>query len=157
MLMNAPGYLFTLPAVAFILLGLVIIAGSLEGVVLWSATFGLQTLVVGVLLTIVGYQVGSLALFTSVAADPIRHPKDPITNTIHNQFTLESGAKFGVLTFGVGASYLTYGAVAYTITGYAAVPPVAWNLIAACAVLIGVQTVFKSFFLSIMVQHPAGT
>jgi hypothetical protein len=153
MLTNAPGYLFTLPSVAFGLLGMLIIAASLQGVQLGAATFGLQTLVVGVLFAIVGYQVGTLALFSSVAANPIRHPSDPITNAIHDHFTLETGAALGVVIFALGAACLAYSVVAWTITGYAAVPPVEWNLVASGGVVIGVQTVFNSFFLSLIVHH----
>jgi len=152
MLTNAPGYLFTLPAFAFGVLGLLICAASLTAFQLGPATFGLQTLVGGVLFAIVGYQVGSLALFSSVAADPIRNPKDPITNAIHDHFTLESGATIGVVAFALGASVLSYSVVAWTIEGYAAVPGVEWNLLGAAAVVVGVQTVFNSFFLSLIVQ-----
>jgi hypothetical protein len=155
MLTNAPGYLFTLPSVAFGLLGMLVIAASLQGFQLGEATFGLQTLIVGVLFAVVGYQVGTLALFSSVAADPIRHPNDPITNVIHDYFTLETGATFGVVVFTLGAACLAYSVVAWTITGYAAVPPVEWNLVAMGGVVIGVQTVFNSFFLSLIVHHEA--
>jgi glycosyltransferase involved in cell wall biosynthesis len=150
MMTNAPGYLFTLPSAVFGVLGVFIIAASLQGLQIGEATFGLQTLIVGVLFGIVGYQVGTLALFSSVAADPIRHPNDPITNAVHHYFTLESGATLGVIMFAVSASSLAYSAIAWTITGYAVVPPVEWNLIAMGGVVIGVQTVFNSFFLSLV-------
>jgi len=152
MMTNAPRYLFTLPSAAFGLVGVLIITASLQGFQPGEATFGLQTLIVGVLFAIIGYQVGTLSLFSSVAASPIRHPDDPITNAIHRYFTLESGATFGVIVFALGASCLTYSVIAWTITGYAAVPPVEWNLIAMGGVVIGVQTVFNSFFLS-LVRH----
>jgi hypothetical protein len=105
------------------------------------------------LFTLVGYQVGSLALFSSIAADPIRHPKDPITNAIREYFTLEAGATVGVVLFALGAGYLSYGVVAWTSTGYVAVPPASRNLVAAGAVVLGVQTVFNSFFLSLLAQQ----
>jgi hypothetical protein len=153
MLTNAPGYLFTLPAAGFALIGLLVVVASFQGLQLGNATFGLQTLIVGVLFAVVGYQLGTLALFSSVAADPIRHPSDPITNAIHDYFTLETGATFGVVTFAPGAGCLAYSVVVWTITGYAAVPPVEWNLVAMGGVVIGVQTVFNSFFLSLIVHH----
>ena len=150
MMTNAPGYLFTLPSAGFGLVGVLIIAASLQGFQLGEATFGLQTLIVGVLFAIVGYQVGTLSLFSSVAANPIRHTKDPITNAVHRYFTLENGATFGVIVFALSTSCLAYSVVAWTITGYAAVPPVEWNLIAMGGVVIGVQTVFNSFFLNLV-------
>jgi hypothetical protein len=55
--------------------------------------------------------------------------------------------------FAAGAAFLTYGVVAWTIEGYAAVPSASWNLVAAGTILMGVQTVFNSFFLSILAQY----
>jgi len=153
MLTNAPGYLFTLPVALFCLAGLIITGGSLAGVQVGTINFGLQTLIGGVLFALVGYQVGSLALFSSVATDPIRHPRDPITSAIRDRFTLETGATVGIVLFTAGAVFLTYGVVAWTIEGYAAVPSPAWNLVAAGAVVLGVQTVFNSFFLSLLAQQ----
>mgnify|MGYP000524836422 CR=1 FL=1 len=153
MLTNAPGYLFTLPSAVFVLLGLAIVAASLQGGQLGAVTFGLQTLIGGILFTMVGYQVGSLALFASIAADPIRQPQDPMTRAIRERFTLETGASVGVVLFAAGAAFLSYGVVAWTIEGYVAVPGATWNLLAAGAVVLGTQTVFNSFFLSMLAQH----
>jgi hypothetical protein len=153
MLTNAPGYLFTLPSIVFGIVGMAIVAASVRGGAIGPVYFGIQTLIGGILFTMVGYQVGSLALFTSIAADPIRQPQDPVTNAIRARFTLETGATVGVVLFAAGAAFLTYGVVAWTIEGYAAVPSASWNLVAAGTILMGVQTVFNSFFLSILAQY----
>ncbi len=152
MLKNAPGYLFTLPSLLFGVLGLVVIGASVAGVIVGPVTFGIQTLIGGVLLTVFGYQIGNLAIFSSIAADPIRHPQDPITDAVHDRFTLEAGAVVGLLLLGAGAAPLGYGVVAWAIEGYDAVPPATWNLLAAAAVFLGVQTVFNSFFFSLLVE-----
>jgi hypothetical protein len=115
-------------------------------------TFGIQTLIGGMLFVLVGFQVGCLAIFSSIAADPIRQPRDPITNAIRERFTLETGATVGVALFAAGAAFLAYGAVAWAVEGYAAVPSAAWNLLAAAAVVLGAQTVFNSFFFSLLAQ-----
>ncbi|WP_336000294.1 glycosyltransferase family 2 protein [Halorientalis halophila] len=150
MLVNAPGYLFSLPAALFALLGVSIMALSLVGAQFGAVTFGLQTMIGGSLITIVGYQVGSLAMFSSIATDPIREPRDPITQWIRNRFQLEHGASVGVVLFVAGALVLSYAVVGWTITGYAAVPSATVNLLASTVTLLGVQTVFCSFFLSML-------
>jgi hypothetical protein len=150
MLVNAPGYLFSLPAALFALLGVSIMGLSLVGAQFGAATFGLQTMIGGSLITIVGYQVGSLAMFSSIATDPIREPRDPITKWIRNRFKLEHGASVGVVLFVAGALVLSYAVVGWTITGYAAVPSATVNLLASTVTLLGVQTVFCSFFLSML-------
>jgi len=150
MLVNAPGYLFSLPAAVLTAVGVTVMALSLFGARLGSATFGLQTMIGGSLITIVGYQVGTLAMFSSVATNPIREPRDPITNRIRSQSSLEHGASLGLVLFGAGALVLGYGVVAWTMTGYDVVPSATVNLLASTVAMIGLQTVFCSFFLSML-------
>jgi glycosyltransferase involved in cell wall biosynthesis len=150
MLINAPGYLFSVPAVWFTLLGTVTMGLSLAEVTLGGLTFGIQTMIGGMLLTIVGYQVGSLALFSSVAANPIRDPQDPFTQRFRDSFRLEHGASAGVLMSGGGLLVLLYGVTQWVMQGFAGVPAATWNLAAATLVVLGLQTVFSSFFLSLL-------
>jgi hypothetical protein len=150
MLVNAPGYLFSAPALLFGLLGISVMALSLFGTRLGSVTFGLQTMIAGSLITVVAYQIGSLAMFSSVATDPIREPADPVTDFVRTQFSLEHGASVGLATFGIGATILGYAIVAWTIEGYAALPSASVNLLASTVTVIGVQTIFCSFFLSML-------
>jgi len=150
MLVNAPGYLFSLPSALFMFIGLAIMVPSLAGVTLGGVAFGTQTMIGGSLFAIVGYQIGTLALFSSVATDPIREPRDPITPLINERFRLEHGATVGVLLFAAGTLVLSYGVVAWTIEGWAAVPSAATHILASTVTVIGVQTVFCSFFLSML-------
>lgn len=150
MLVNAPGYLFSLPAALLLMIGSSVMGLSLLKSSLVGVNFGLQTMTVGSLITVVGYQVGSLAMFSSIATNPIREPRDPITKQVRGQFKLEHGASLGLALFGGGALVLGYGAVAWTIEGYATVPSATVNLLASTVTLLGVQTIFCSFFLSML-------
>ena len=156
MLANAPGYLFTAPAMGLGVLGTLLMALSVTGTGVAGVTFGIEAMLLGSLLTLSGFQIGSLALFSSVAADPIRQPSDPITNWIRRNFELERGATFGLATFCVGALGLIYVAVAATITGSMAVLSPSAVLLAATVTLIGLLTVFSSFFMG-MVDGPRRT
>ncbi len=150
MLENAPGYLFSLPAAVIMTFGLCLMGVSLVGMQVGGVSFGLQTMIGGSLCTIVGYQIGSLAVFSSIATNPIRAPQDPLTERIRGQFRLEHGASLGLLLFVLGALVLTYAVVGWTITGYAAVPSAEVNLLASTVTVIGAQTIFSSFFLSML-------
>jgi hypothetical protein len=147
MLVNAPGYLFTAPAALFVLLGVVVMGLSLGGVQLGPVTFGLQTMVAGSLSTLVGYQVGALAIFSSVATNPIREPSDPITNLVRDRLSLERGAAMGLAALGLGLVMLSFGFIAWMLDGSASLPSPSVNLLAATITLLGVMTVFSSFFL----------
>jgi len=69
-----------------------------------GARFDHQTLIVGVLFAIVGYQVQTLVFCRSITANRIR---DPIPNAIRTQFTLESGATSNIVAFALGGACLT--------------------------------------------------
>nr|WP_328763235.1 glycosyltransferase family 2 protein [Halomicroarcula salinisoli] len=147
MLVNAPGYLFTAPATLFVLLGAAVMGLSLGGVQLGPVTFGLQTMVAGSLATLVGYQIGALAIFSSVATNPIREPSDPITNLVRDRLSLEKGAAMGLVVLGLGLVMLSFGFIAWMLDGSGALPSPSVNLLAATITLLGVTTVFSSFFL----------
>lgn len=152
MLTNAPGYIFTSPSIGFVLAGVAIMATSLVGAQIAGLVFGTYTMVIGSLLTIVGYQVGSLAVFSSVAANPIREPADPVTEWICGNVSLEHGASVGLVLFTVGGVAATYMAVEWVTSGYAVRAPLNWLLLAFTTILLGVETVFYSFFLSLLAQ-----
>jgi hypothetical protein len=156
MLENAPGYMFTAPAIGFTLVGLLTLALSVVGVTLYDVTFGTHTAIAGSLLTIVGHQVGSLALFSSIATDPIRSPSDQVTETIREYFQLEHGATFGVGLFGLGAVYVAAVFGRWVGSGYSVLPEVVHNLAALTIIVLGVQTVFSSFFLSMLASNTDG-
>ncbi len=148
MLMNAPGYLFSVPGALMLLLGSLLMGLSAFGFSPGGATFGIHTMIAGSLLVVVGYQTAILALFSTVAADPIRKPTDPLTRWIQESFSLEGGATFGLVLFGAGAVYGAYLLYGWVTSGFGAVPFGAVNMVAFTLVVLGVETVFASFHLS---------
>lgn len=150
MLVNAPGYLFTVPAVLLSLFGIVFMGLSFTETVINSVSFGVQTFVAGLMMTTFGIQIGTLTMFSSVATNPIREPSDPITRFVTDRFKLEQGATFGVFAFAAGASVLGYRVLTGTLSSPATVGSVALTLFGVTAVLFGVMTVFSSFFFSML-------
>jgi glycosyltransferase involved in cell wall biosynthesis len=148
MLMNAPGYLFSVPGALMMLLGGLMMGLSAFGLEPGGVTFGPHTMIAGSLLVVVGYQTAILSLFSTVAADPIRTPTDPLTRWIQGSFSLEQGATLGVALFAVGAAYGTYLLYGWVTSGFGAVPFAAVNMVAFTLVVVGVETVFASFHLS---------
>jgi hypothetical protein len=131
-----------------VLLGSLLMGLSAFGVEPGGVTFGAHTMVAGSLLVVVGYQTAVLSLFSTVAADPIRTPNDPLTRWIQGSFSLEQGATLGMAVFGVGALYGAYLVYGWVSSGYGAVPFRAVNMVAFTLVVVGVETVFASFHLS---------
>lgn len=148
MLVNAPGYLFSVPGVLLSVVGVLVMSFVLLDVAIGSIGFGPHSMVVGSLLTIAGYQVASLGVFANVAGDPIRTPSDPITEWLVESATLEKGATVGVMLFGLGGMYATFMLVRWIESGFTDLPFLMGDIAAMTVIVLGVQTVFGSFFLS---------
>lgn len=150
MLLNAPGYLFSVPGVVLGLLGLLVMTGVATGIPGTAITLGPNSMIAGSLFTIVGYQIATLGVFATVTGDPIKKPADPLTNLVVDHLSLERGATLGLGVFGIGAVYASYLVVTWAQTGFTAVPFTMASLGAFTAIVIGVQTVFSAFFMSVV-------
>jgi glycosyltransferase involved in cell wall biosynthesis len=148
MLVNAPGYLFSVPGLLLGVFGLLIMTVAWSGVTVGGVSLGINSMIAGSLLTIVGYQIGSLGIFATVASDPIQKPADSVTRALTEQVSLERGATLGLVMFGLGA--LTAGGLVYrwAANGFISLGFTKAALGAFTAIVIGLQTVFSSFFLS---------
>ncbi|MFB1066365.1 glycosyltransferase family 2 protein [Natrinema sp. H-ect4] len=148
MLVNAPGYLFSVPGVLLSLLGMTMMGIAYSNVSVSGVTLGTHSMIAGSLLTIVGYQIASLGVFAAVASDPIRKPEDPITERVTESLSLEHGATAGLAVFGVGSVYAATLLYQWATSGFMTLEFTMGALVAFTAIIIGLQTVFSSFFLS---------
>lgn len=156
MLVNAPGYLFSVPAVIIGTLGITAITLSSLNVSGFGVFFGEHTMIAGSLMTILGMQIGSLGVFSSIAANPIREPRDPVTIWIRHNFRLEHGTSLGLLAFLIGASAIGWAIIEWISSGYTAVPSVNLEMVGFTAIVIGTQMIFSAFFLSVLSQERNG-
>jgi len=150
MLVNAPDYLFSYPALLLVSVGGVLMSLSIARLSIGGVNFGIQTMVGGSLLAIVGYQVWTLALFSSIAANPINKPEGVLVGMIRERFQLEHGASIGILAAAVGILYLGSVFGQWLLAGEAALPSATATLLASTVVVLGLQTVFGSFFMSML-------
>jgi hypothetical protein len=150
MLVNAPGYLFSVPGLLLTIFGVAVMTVAHTGVALGEVTLGTNSMIAGSLATIVGTQVGSLGVFATVASDPIQRPDDPLTTGITEYATLERGATAGVIVFAAGGAYASWLVGDWILSGFGSVPFTSAALIAFTVVVVGIQLVFSSFFLSMV-------
>jgi len=150
MLVNAPGYLFSLPGSIIGTLGILIMALGYFNLTVWGHPIGVHPMIAGSLLTIGGYKIGSFGFLTDLAADPIRRPNDSITNWMHENFTLERGILTGGTIAALGGVMAAALAAEWVNSGFSTLPAVSGDIVAFTAIVIGLQTLFGSFFASVL-------
>nr|WP_318257339.1 glycosyltransferase family 2 protein [Salella cibi] len=155
MLVNAPGYLFSAPGIGLMLLGTILLGVVGGGVSIGNATFGARTAIAGSLFVITGINVASYGIYATVVSDPIRRPDDPVTDFITETMTLESGLVAGSVTLGLGGAYALLAVTEWSISGFSIVPSLAESMLAFTAIVVGVQIIFGSFFLSLLSNKQA--
>ena len=152
-LLYNPRWLFLIPGLALIVIGLIGYAVALPGVSIGEVTFDAHTLLFASLAIICGYQSVLFAFFTKVfAIDEGLLPPDPRLTRISRRLTLESGLVVGSIAMigGVVALLMAlnrwrvadFGELEYSSTMRLVVPGVT-------LVVIGFLTVLASFFASV--------
>lgn len=158
MLVNAPGYLFSFPGAAFAGLGVLVMLFAFVGVVITGVAadpiiFGTRSMVAGSLLTIVGVQIISLGVFAAVTGSPIRHHRGRITEWVVRRHSLSRGLVCGCGLVGVGSAYAGSIVLRWATAGYEALPALTHDVLAFTVIVVGLQFVFGSFFLHILVRQ----
>jgi len=148
MLVNAPGYLFSVPGVLIGLFGALMMGLAYSGTAVAGVTLNIHSMILGSLLVIGGFHIASLGVFASAAGNSIKNPSDPITNWLVNHSSLEQLALVGVATVGlVGAGFLAPLAYQWYLSGFGAVSFTLGSLLAFTLLIIGLQSIFSAFFL----------
>jgi hypothetical protein len=153
-LMFSPRWLFLLPGLALILAGVVGYAVAMPGLTIGRATFDAHTLLFATLSIICGYQAVLFALFTkSFAIGEGLLPLDPRMEKLYRQIPLERGLLIGIGAFVaglalLGAATLHWRAVSFGPLDYG--QTMRWVIPGVMLTVLGVQTIFSSFFISIL-------
>src|SRR5688572_14560165 len=156
-LMYSPRWLFLVPGLLLMVVGVVGYAVAMPGLRLWGATFDAHTLLFASLAVLCGYQSVLFALFTKrFAISEGLMPQDRRITGLARLVTLERGLVIGILglIFGLGLLLAAvnqwriahFGRLDYAVT-------VRWVIPGATLTALGVQTVLGSFFLSILAMR----
>jgi glycosyltransferase involved in cell wall biosynthesis len=155
MLLFSPRWLFLYPGLTMFgagaILSGVLLAGPLQ---LGGVRLDIHTLLVAAFVALVGYQLVLFAVFTKIFA--IRagfHPPHPALETVFRYITLEVGLAAGALMVLVGFVALVLAVASWGAVGFGNLQPslTMREVIPAVVLLaLGTQTVFASFFISIL-------
>ncbi len=139
MLMHTPNYLFIYPGALLLLIGFLWIFSALLNIYIGYFP-GVHSMIAGSLLTIVGYQ----ALFFGLFA------KAYLGKSLPRFLTLEKGAIAGTLMFIAGAFHVLYMILEWISSGLRSFPSIELDIISFTLIVLGIQTFFSSFMLSII-------
>jgi hypothetical protein len=153
-LMYSPKWLFFMPGVLLMLLGLVAYAVALPGLTVMGVTFDAHTLLFATLAILCGYQSALFAVFSKTfAISEGLMPPDPRLDRVLDAVELERGLLAGGAFLLVGLSLLIasinqwrlveFGQLDYAHTMRLVIP-------GAALTAIGFQTILSIFFLSIL-------
>jgi glycosyltransferase involved in cell wall biosynthesis len=143
MLIHAPNHLFIYPASIIMLAGIALMTTALLNTRTPWYTPGAHSMMIGSLLTILGYQV----LFFGAFARMLEGSGLP------KSLTLERGATAGALILTAGLIWAAKLLLDWASSGFRSLPPVKQDIPCFTLIVIGLQTLFSSFMLSIIAEH----
>lgn len=150
MLLYTPKHLYIIPGFGLFIFGILMMLSSYFHIHI-GYTPGIHSMIVGSLSSIVGYEIMMLGLFAGV------HGKkndileiDGITKAILKHTSLERGLALGVAVLIAGFAYSMKQVLRWWESGFNLLPMNGQDMIGFTFLVIGVQTVFFSFFLSMI-------
>jgi hypothetical protein len=151
LLVNSPTALFMVPGAGMLVLGLFGIAFSMAGVSILGHEWQIHATIASALLTLVGAQVVALAVSArAFAVDALGERPDRLLAWGRRHFTMEHGLVAGTLVLVTG---LAIGGVIVGVwihRGFGELSEERLLVVAAVLIILGLQTIFASFFLSII-------
>jgi hypothetical protein len=153
MLLYAPNWLFFLPGISLVALGLALVFWLLPGprTLTPRVTLDIHTMIFGVIFTLLGAQILSIGAFAKVFSYVERFDRRSISlRRVLKQFTLEFGLFLGgtlFLTGFAGCAWITW---RWAASGFGELYQVRQILFWAMWLFLGAQVIFSSFFLSML-------
>ena len=155
MLLFSPRWLFLYPGLVLLVVGVGLSLALLPGPLrVGGARLDIHTMLVAGFLALLGYQLVLFAVFTKFFAIRVGfHPPHPALQRLFRYITLEVGLAAGALLALIGVVVLVIAVASWSRTGFGSLnPDVTMREVIPAVVLtaLGTQTVFASFFVSIL-------
>jgi glycosyltransferase involved in cell wall biosynthesis len=156
MLLLSPTHVFVVPGLAIMLLGVVPLATLGEGPrKVGVMSFDVHFLVLGSLLTILGFQILTTGLFAKAYSHAARlYPPDRLLRAFVRHFTLERGLVLGGALFLAGFVRDAAILAGWLGSGFGGLDAVRPALQASTAMIVGLQAIFSSFFFELLRWPP---
>jgi glycosyltransferase involved in cell wall biosynthesis len=154
-LLYSPRWLFLYPGLALMLAGLLAGLWLLpEPRKLGNVTFDVHTLLYAAIAILLGFQAIAFAVFTKLfAISEGLHPPDPLLDRLFRYINLELGLLAGTILTVTGFAVSIYAVKVWEAHQFGALDmshTLRIVIPAALSLTLGVQTIFSSFFLSVL-------
>ena len=155
MLLYSPKHLFVYPGMVLFLFGFVLVLLISAGLSKFgNVSLGVHSMITSSLIAISGYQLLLLGLAGMVYAHKADiAPENEVVDTLLDRLTLEKGAGVGLTIFLIGFAYAAYLVWNWISSGFGSLPLLKQDILAFTLLVIGLQTVFHSFFLSLLSER----
>ncbi len=155
MLLFSPRWLFLFPGFLLMLMGSVGMAALWPGdLAVGRIHLGVHTMLYAAMAVAAGYQAVTFSVFTRIfAASEGLLPADPELTRLFRYITLESGLAAGCVLLLLSAAGTIYAIAYWSARTFGPLDPthlLRLVIPAAFAFLLGCQTIFNSFFLSVL-------
>jgi glycosyltransferase involved in cell wall biosynthesis len=151
MLVHSPTFLFLIPGGLLFAIGFVgALALSGGPIDLFGRTWELHAMIFAAIATLVGAQIVQLGVFARTYAVLFLSEHDPMLEGLWRRFRLEHGLAVGAALFLAGLVLLGYVVVRWIALGFENLHEEHLSVLGMTLVGLGAQTIFASFFLSIL-------
>jgi glycosyltransferase involved in cell wall biosynthesis len=151
MLIHSATFLFLIPGTVLLVLGLaVLIPMSFGPTTFFGLTLYIHTMIIASTATLVGAQIVQMGLFARTYAVLYLGDRDRMLEWVWKHFRLEHGLILGGLLALGGFGVLLGIFVEWATSGYGELAETYLALLGLTLAGLGVQTVFASFFLSVL-------
>ena len=153
MLLYAPNWLFLLPGGLLIAIGLGLVFWLLPGPrrVTPHVTLDVQTMLFGVIFTLLGSQILSIGAFAKVFSYSSRFDRGAVSlKRSLKSITLETGLLFGSILFLAGFAGCAWITWHWAASGFGPLYQIRQILFWSMWLFLGIQVIFASFFLSML-------
>lgn len=152
MLVYSPTYVFLIPGVTLFVFGVAVLAAMAFGPVrIGALQLDLHPMFLGALATILGYQTIIIGLFTKMYTVRINlEEPSRLVRWMGKYFSVERGLLLALLCLLAGFALAIWVVMEWQRSGFGDLYEIRRSLIAMTLLILGFQTVFFSFFLSIL-------
>lgn len=152
MLLFSPNWLFIIPGLGLFVLGFLALLFSGWGkLVFLGHRFDIHSMIFFAFFSLLGFQIINLGLFAKTYSFLEGFEKqDALLKKFYKKFNLERGIILGGITFLLGFLGSFYIVIKWIHSGFGPLNEARFCLLGLFLMVVGIQTIFSSFFLSLL-------